>query len=515
MTAIDREDTMKIRTAATAFCALTIAFLIGSNGQAQFGGGANSEQKLVARYDKDKDGRLNRAERNAARAAVGGGQQFGFRRGFRGDSVNAAPGRTLTSADVRPYPTTPVYDLGTLRTIFLQFEDTDWEDEMAAFKNTDVEVPATMTVDGRTYKDVGVHFRGASSFMMVPAGLKRSLNISTDFAVAGQNLGGYRTFNLLNANNDPTFLRAFIYTQIARRYHPAPKMNFMRVVINGESWGIYLNAQQFNGDMLRDDFKTTKGARWKAPGSPRGRAGLEYLGEDPAQYKVLYEIKTKDDVESWKALAQLCKVLNQTPVDKLEAALSPLLDIDGALKFLAVEVALVNSDGYWTRASDYSLYRDTTGKFHVVSHDVNEGLGGEGGGGGFGGFGGFGGGGTQLDPLVSIDDPSKPLRSKLLAVPALRQKYLEYVRDIATKWLDWNAIAPMLKSAHDLIAAEVRVDTRKLYDTPGFEAGIAPTANPLKAFIDGRRAFLLKTTPSAATPVRAAAPRNSPQRTAN
>ena len=506
---------MKIRTAAAAFCALTMTFLIGSNGHAQFGGGANSEQKLVARYDKDKDGKLNREERNAARAAVGGGQQFGFRRGFRGDSVNATPGRKLAPADVRPYPTTPVYDIGTLRTIFLQFEDADWEDEMAAFKNTDVEVPATMTVDGRTYKNVGVHFRGASSFMMVPAGLKRSLNISTDFAVDGQNLGGYRTFNLLNANNDPTFLRAFFYTQVARRYHPAPKMNFMRVVINGESWGIYLNAQQFNGDMLRDDFKTTKGARWKAPGSPRGRAGLEYLGDDPAQYKALYEIKTKDDVESWKALAQLCKVLNQTPVDKLEAALSPLLDIDGALKFLAVEVALVNSDGYWTRASDYSLYRDTTGKFHIVSHDVNEGLGGEGGGGGFGGFGGFGGGGTQLDPLVSIDDPSKPLRSKLLAVPALRQKYLEYVRDIATQWLDWNAIEPMLRSAHNLIASEVRLDTRKLYDTPGFEAGIAATGNPLKGFIDGRRAFLLKATASAATPVRAAAPRKNPQRTAN
>ena len=59
------------------------------------------------------------------------------------------------------------------------------------------------------------------------------------------------------------------------------------------------------------------------------------------------------------------------------------------------------------------------------------------------------------------------------------------------------------------------MDTRKLYDTPGFEAGIAPTANPLKAFIDSRRAFLLKTTPSAATPVRAAAPRNNPQRAAN
>jgi len=504
---------MSMRT--TILAILTIALLAGSNSHAQFGGGANSELKLVARYDKDKNGRLNREERNAARAAVGGPQQFFRRGGFGNGTVDATPGRKMSPVDVRPYPTTPVYDLGTLRTIFLQFENADWEDEMAAFKNTDVEIPATMIVDGRTYKDVGVHFRGASSFMMVPAGLKRSLNISTDFAVKEQSLGGYRTFNLLNANNDPTFLRAFLYTQIARHYHPVPKMNFMRVVINGESWGVYLNAQQFNGDMLRDEFKTTMGARWKAPGSPRGRAGLEYLGEDPAQYKALYEIKTKDDVGSWKALAQLCRVLNQTPPEKLEAALSPLLDIDGALKFLAVEVALVNSDGYWTRASDYSLYRDTTGKFHVISHDVNEGLGGEGGGGGFGGFGGFGGGGTQLDPLVALNDPSKPLRSKLLAVPALRQKYLDYVRDIASKWLDWNAVQPMLKSAHDLIAAEVRLDTRKLYDTPGFEAGIAATSNPLKNFIDQRRAFLLRATATTPPAVRAAAPRNNPQRGAN
>jgi len=495
-----------------AFC-IALVLLIGSNGHAQFGGGANSELQLVARYDKDKNGRLNREERTAARAAVGGQQQFFRRGGFGNGAVDATPGRKMTPADVRPYPTTPVYDLGTLRTIFLQFENADWEDEMSAFKNTDVEVPATMIVDGRTYKEVGVHFRGASSFMMVPAGLKRSLNISTAFAVKEQSLGGYRTFNLLNAANDPTFLRAFLYTQIARRYLPVPKMNFMRVVINGESWGVYLNAQQFNGDMLRDEFKTTMGARWKAPGNPRGRAGLEYLGEDPAQYKALYEIKTKDDAESWKALAQLCKVLNQTPPDKLEAALSPLLDIDGALKFLAVEVALVNSDGYWTRASDYSLYRDTAGRFHVIPHDVNEGLGGEGG--GFGGFGGFGGGGAQLDPLVALNDSSKPLRSKLLAVPALRQRYLGYVRDIATKWLDWNAVQPMLKSAHDLIAAEVRLDTRKLYETSGFEAGIAATGNPLKTFIEQRRAFLLRATSTTPPAVRAGTPRNNPQRTAN
>ena len=39
-------------------------------------------------------------------------------------------------------------------------------------------------------------------------------------------------------------------------------------------------------------------------------------------------------------------------------------------------MALVNSDGYWTRASDYSIYQDEKGRFHVIPHDMNEGLGG-------------------------------------------------------------------------------------------------------------------------------------------
>ena len=44
------------------------------------------------------------------------------------------------------------------------------------------------------------------------------------------------------------------------------------------------------------------------------------------------------------ALIALCRTRNETPAGKLEAALAPMLDIDGALlKFLAIEVALVNT----------------------------------------------------------------------------------------------------------------------------------------------------------------------------
>ena len=68
------------------------------------------------------------------------------------------------------------------------------------------------------------------------------------------------------------------------------------------------------------------------------------------------------------------------------------------------------------------------------------------------------------------------------------------------------AVYPLLKAAHDLIGPEVRLDTRKLYDTPGFESAIATAGNSLKTFIDQRREFLLNATAPRAPAVRAVAP---------
>jgi spore coat protein CotH len=180
-----------------------------------------------------------------------------------------------------------------------------------------------------------------------------------------------------------------------------------------------------------------------------------------------------------------------------------LLDVDGALRFLALEVALVNSDGYWARASDYSIYQDEQDRFHIIPHDINEALMTEGGGGpgGFGGGGrggfrgggrgGFGGGGVDLDPLTGLNDSSKPLRSRLLAVPALRERYLGYVRDIAENWLDWPEIEPLLNAYRDLISADVKRDTRKLYTTAAFDTSFDVSSDSLRSFIEARREYLL------------------------
>jgi len=463
-------------------------FLIVSDAGAQLlqgGRGGSQNQAVVASFDVDKNGRLNAAERQAAREALASQGGRGIGRGGRGGPgrATASPGVKLTPADVRQYPDAPLYDPAILRTFFIEFENPDWEAELVAFNNTDVDVPARITVDGRVYQDVGAHFRGNSSFA-VGDGYKRSLNLAFDFVHEKQAIGGYRTLNFLNANTDPTLMRTVLSMHIARQYVAAPKANFVRVVINGENWGVYANAQQFNKEFVNDNFKTTKGARWKIPqGGPGG--GFTYMGDDVSRYNRVFQIKSKDEPESWAALIDLAKTLQDTPPEKLEAALATRLDVDGYLRFLALDNVLASADAFYSRGSDYSLYRHPDGRFHFVFHDANEMF-------NSGGRGGFGGG-PQLSPLVAVDDTGKPIISKVLAVPALRTRYLAFVREIAEKSLDWNALGPVVQANRDLIEADVARDTRKLFTTEEFRRTTAddPGDGTLRSFIDGRRAFLL------------------------
>jgi spore coat protein CotH len=410
-----------------------------------------------------------------------------------------------------------------LRTIFLEFEHADWEDELADFYRSDVEVPAKLIVDGKEYPGVGVHFRGASSYFAVGKGYKRSLNVSLDFTDPKQDLYGYKTLNLLNAHGDMSFASTVLYSEIARRYVPAPKANLVRVAINGEYWGVYTSAQQFDQRFLTDNWQTNRGARWKVKGSPGGDGGLSYVGEDVAEYRRRYEIKSKDDAKDWRALIDLCRTLSETPLDELEAALQPMLDIDGVLWFLALDNALINSDGYWIRASDYCLYRDPKGVFHVVPHDMNEAFRPAMGPGMRGPRGGAPGQGdpmsppgdrperaparpqgVDLDPLVGLNDARKPLRSRLLAVPGLRDRYLLKVRTIAAESLDWQWLGARVAVYRELIDEAVAAETRRLTPYEAFRRAVADgtrtgDAAPgerrpslgLRSFADQRRAYLL------------------------
>ena len=457
--------------------------------------GPRPPEKLVERFDTDKDGKLTGDERKAALEARGEAyspeQRAGTLTGDIQDDVKASISSALIDSPA-------FYDGETLRTLYLRFNDEDWYAQLNAFYRTDVEVPAELVVDGKVYSEVGVRFRGTSSYFTVQSE-KKSFNIAVDYGDDNQRLHGYKTLNLLNGHVDPSFLREVLYNRIARDYIPAMKSNFVKLVINGESWGVYINLQQFNKDFLEEWFGTRDGIRWKV--GPGGGA-LTYTGNNISNYERTYQLKTGNVKAPWEKLIALTEVLDsKTPDAKLEKDLPLVFNIDRALWQLAVSNVFMDDDSYIHKGGDFAIYQDVNDRFHLISHDNNEtfrfGRAGRGGPGGRGPGGWSWGELTSgmVSPMTHADNSMRPVISRLLGVPKWKARYIAHVRTVVNEWLDWNVLEPVIKEYHALIDADVENDDKKLSPYRDFEMsadGESRGRTPsFKQFVTQRREFLL------------------------
>ena len=456
--------------------------------------GRLSEIALIAKYDADGDGVLRGEERLLARTEA---REARTGRGRSGDALLVKPGESIALNETSVFPGLPLYEPSIVRTFFLEFDQADWESELADFYHTDVLIPATLVVDGRRYPEIGVSFRGNSSFFTVPSGQKRSLNLVIDLVDKDQSVGGFRTLNLLNAHSDPSFLREVMFNHVARSYLPAPRANFVRLVINGEDWGIYINSQQMNKEFTEEWFGSRQGVRWKIRSGGGARA-LNYLGDNPLNYQPYYEAKSDATDRAWADLVRLCRELDTVPIDSLDTRLNRVLDVDRALWFLAMDNVLIDSDGYYARGSDYLVYQEPQyGRFHLLPYDSNE---------------TFryaddgllesgprqGSAGVELSPFAGEENPERPLLHRLMANNRIRSRYVAHVRTIVEEWLVSGQLEEKLSEYHRLIAPFVARDTKKLYSTEAFHSNLTldhgtgrrPTPG-LKPFLAARRAFLL------------------------
>ena len=93
--------------------------------------------------------------------------------------------------------------------------------------------------------------------------------------------------------------------------------------------------------------------------------------------------------------------------------------------------------------------------------------------------------GVELDPLVGLEDSRKPLRSKILAVPAFREKYLQNIHEIAKNSISWDKLGPQVAILRSLIENEVRDDTRKLESYDEFLEATSPELHAAPAAAPG------------------------------
>ena len=482
--------------------------------------GPGPAQKLVAKFDTNKDGKLTGAERKAVLESLGEAYSPQQRAGTPTGTIQSDIKASLAS---EPVGSPTLYEAGTLRTLYLRFPDEDWYAQLNAFYRTDVEVPAELVIDGKLYSDVGVRFRGTSSFFTVRSA-KKSFNIAIDYGDDSQRLYGYKTLNLLNGHVDASFLREVLYNRIARDYIPAMKTNFVKLVINGESWGVYINLQQFNKDFLDEWFDTRDGIRWKV--GPGGGA-LTAAGNGTAAYERNYQLKTANVDDPWTDLIALCEMLDaDTPNDKLVKELPEVFNVDRALWQLALSNVFMDDDSYIHKGGDYSIYQDVNRRFHLISHDNNEtfrfgserrrgggrnagptsvnrppgtpGGGPPGGRPGGGGPSGWSWGeltSGMVSPTTHIDNELRPAISRLLNIPEWKARYIAHVNTIVDEWLTWDVLEPVITEYHNLIDEEVREDEKKLYNYEDFDKSIdgelGGRTPSFKQFVTKRREFLL------------------------
>jgi CotH kinase protein/Lamin Tail Domain/Secretion system C-terminal sorting domain len=395
-------------------------------------------------------------------------------------------GHRLVSGGVSP--TSGLYDSTQVKSIYLDFQQTNYWTLLQQNYATRTPIAANLTYDGVTYNNIGVHFKGNTSYMNVQNSQKKSFGVDMEFTTNGEDLMGYKTLNFNNAFEDASFLREVFYLHQIRKHIPAAKANFIHLYLNNVDWGLYPNVQQVNKDLLDEWFLSNNGANWRAttdggtgpgPGGPGGQwgdgtAALNYLGADTASYQEYYTLKSSDMTNPWDKLVAGCNALNNTTTGNLPTVLPAFFDVDRVLWHLASEIAFSDDDSYVYKGKmDYYVYYEPeTGRLAPLEFDGNSAMKAN---------------SATWSPFYNANKVNYPLLNKILAVPQWRQRYLAHMRTIINEELNPANCNAILDNYKTQIDALVNADPKKLYTYTQFNTEITV----LKNFVASRRTSLL------------------------
>jgi len=149
-----------------------------------------------------------------------------------------------------------LYNPSKIRRIDLKFDQPDYWALMTANYQSKTDIPATLIMEGDTFPNVGVRFKGQTSYQRV-TGQKKSFNITMDFLDPTQDLKGYETLNFNNSFEDNSFMREVFYENITRPFSSSLKANYIHLYINNQDWGIYPNVQALDGNYVKEWLLST------------------------------------------------------------------------------------------------------------------------------------------------------------------------------------------------------------------------------------------------------------------
>lgn len=396
----------------------------------------------------------------------------------------------------------------------IYFQERNWDailDSLHEYVGEDGRLAGDVMIDGRMFYDVGVRYKGYSSFD--PSVRKSPFNIDLEYHHNNQNYQGFSKLKLSNVIQDPSFVREVLTYEIARKYVPASRANFANVYVNDTLMGLYTNVEAVDKNFMEDRFHSRNNSFFKgAPDHliiPDGQnANLYYYDGDTTSYKPFYKLESDDSERSWCDLLHFIDVLNNDT-----AALASVLNVDRALWMHAINYTLVNLDSYIGYSQNYYLYMDDNFRFNPVVWDFNM---------SFGSFKETDGissppGGLSilkrkaLDPLkmlTTAPQSPRPLIVNLLHNDTYRKMFLAHMRTIVEENILNGEFYTRGTELQNLIDVYVQADSNKFYPYDQFRMNLDTTVGSgnnvfpgLRDFMEGRVGFLDSLTGYSGSPV--------------
>ena len=297
---------------------------------------------------------------------------------------------------------------------------------------SNIEWPATFvyasTMGTDTVENVGVRLRGNTS----RTSAKKSFKVSFNTFTPGGKWNALEKLNLNGEHNDPSILRARMVWEFMRAQgYVAPRVSHVRLYINDEYKGLYLNVEHVDEEFMQRRFKHAHGNLWKCTYP----ANLDDLGDDPEAYKFApswnpdqraYELKSNLAADDYSAIRDLCHTVGTASDAEFQCALERVFDVDGFLKLAAAEILVGHWDNYIGNQNNFYLYqRPTDGRLMMFSYDVDNTLGIE-----------WGGNWVNQNVYSWNAWGARPLYDRMMQVEQYRTRMGWYIRELIDNGFD-------------------------------------------------------------------------------
>lgn len=344
---------------------------------------------------------------------------------------------------------------------------------------TPMYIPSTIVVGDQVWPQVGFRFKGNSSlYSAVRSGIEK-LPFRLDFdryeeehpTLEDQRFHGFADLKFSSAYKDSTFQRDKLTSDVFREAGvPAARGGFVEVYVDaGEGpvyWGLYAAFEDPAGEMLDDWFGDDSGNLYKPDGDA---ATLSTFVEAD------FEKKTNEEAADYSDVIAFIDALNadDTDAEAWRSGLEATFDMDGFIRYLALNNLIGNWDVYGQMTHNYYLYADPAdgGRLTWIPWDFNE------------AWGEGNGNRRAVDIDLSNISGDWPLLEAVRDDPVYRARYDAEVEDLLATTFDADDLEARITANEVRITASA-VAERSPYTNASEDIGRATTS--LIRYVEGQ-----------------------------